>query len=95
MSAMALPPHITPERWLAQLFGSNLARQGGVVRRSVRDVERLVGRERFRCELDRLGYQAVENAGHFVIFCNREPVRWVRRRPLRARLSNALRSAFG
>ncbi|MEM1302306.1 MAG: N-(5'-phosphoribosyl)anthranilate isomerase, partial [Pseudomonadota bacterium] len=49
--------------------------EGGIVRRKVRDVERLLGRERFEYELRRRGFQAVENAGQFVIFCNAEPVR--------------------
>ena len=72
---MGLPVTITPERWLEQLFSSRAARSGGVVRRSVRDVERLIGRARFRAELERRGFRAVENAGQFVIFCNRAPVR--------------------
>lgn len=69
---LALMP---PEIWLAQMFASRAARDGGVVRRKVRDVERIVGRARFEAELTRRGYRAVENAGQFVIFCNREPLR--------------------
>jgi hypothetical protein len=49
-----------------------------VVKRKVRDVERLVGRERFVTELARLGFQAVENGRHFVVFCNTLPIRRVR-----------------
>ncbi|MEM7488723.1 MAG: N-(5'-phosphoribosyl)anthranilate isomerase [Pseudomonadota bacterium] len=71
---MALPAHLTPDRWLSQLFSSGPAAKGGVVRRSVRDVDHIVGRDRFVAELDRRGFRAVENAGTFVIFCNREPV---------------------
>ncbi|ABV92772.1 conserved hypothetical protein [Dinoroseobacter shibae DFL 12 = DSM 16493] len=69
-----LPPQMTADVWLAQLFGSNEARRGGVVKRKVRDVERLVGRKRFLDELDRLGFQAVENGRHFVVFCNALPI---------------------
>ncbi|WP_274580389.1 N-(5'-phosphoribosyl)anthranilate isomerase [Dinoroseobacter sp. PD6] len=65
---------MTADVWLAQLFGSNEARRGGVVKRKVRDVERLVGRKRFLDELDRLGFQAVENGRHFVVFCNALPI---------------------
>ena len=62
------------EVWLFQLFSSRSACDGGVVRRSVRDVERIVGRDAFAHELRRRGYHAIENSGQFVIFCNTEPV---------------------
>lgn len=66
---------LPPEIWMAQIFSAKSARDGGVVRRKVRDVERIVGRAAFEAELARRGYLAVENAGQFVIFCNREPLR--------------------
>jgi hypothetical protein len=43
----------------------------------VRDVERYVGRVPFLDEMKRRGFPVVENAGQFVIFCNREPIRRV------------------
>ena len=46
-----------------------------MIRRRVREVERIVGRSDFHFELKRRGWHAVENAGEFIIFCNREPVR--------------------
>lgn len=61
--------------WLLQMFTAKSAREGGIVRRQVRDVERIVGRAAFERELRRRGYHAVENAGQFIIFCNNEPVR--------------------
>ncbi|MBJ3762693.1 N-(5'-phosphoribosyl)anthranilate isomerase [Maribius pontilimi] len=73
-----MPDHVTPERWLAQIFASGEARRGGVVKRQVSDVERLVGRSAFAAEVARRGYQAVENGRHFVIFCNGSPVLRVR-----------------
>ena len=48
-----------------------------MIRRKVRDVERLVGRGLFLSELRRRGFSVVENAGQFVVFCNSEPVRFV------------------
>jgi hypothetical protein len=71
---MPLPVQVTPDRWLAQLFASGPAAKGGVVRRAARDVDRIVGRDRFLAELDRRGYRAVENAGTIIVFCNRDPV---------------------
>jgi len=46
-----------------------------VIRRKARDIEKFVGRREFELELKRRGYQAVENAGQVIIFCNREPIR--------------------
>lgn len=65
---------LPPELWLLQMFSAKSAREGGIIRRQVRDVERIVGRSAFELELRRRGYRAVENAGQFIIFCNREPV---------------------
>ena len=70
-----LPDYLTPEEWLDQIFSAQSAMRGGVVRRKVRDVERLVGRPLFREELRKRGYRAIENNGTFVIFCNRAPLR--------------------
>jgi len=73
-----LPPHLTAEQWLFQVFTSGEARRGGVVKRQVRDVERLVGREAFLAEVGRRGFQAVQNGRHFVVFCNALPIRRLR-----------------
>lgn len=73
-----LPDHLTAETWIVQVFASGEARRGGVVKRQVRDVERLAGRAAFLREVERRGFQAVENGRHFVIFCNGLPIRRVR-----------------
>lgn len=73
-----IPDHLTTEQWLDQVFASGEARKGGVVKRQVRDVEPLAGRETFLREVERRGFQAVQNGRHFVIFCNDLPVRRVR-----------------
>jgi hypothetical protein len=72
-----LPALISPELWLRQVFSARAARDGGIVRRQVRDVERIVGRAAFEAELRRRGFRAVENAGQYVTFCNRAPIRMV------------------
>ncbi|MDR9395246.1 MAG: N-(5'-phosphoribosyl)anthranilate isomerase [Roseovarius sp.] len=68
---------ITAAQWMGKLFSSRAAREGRVIRRQLRDIERFVGRARFEAELARRGYHAVENAGQLVIFCNEEPIRVV------------------
>ncbi|WP_327794770.1 N-(5'-phosphoribosyl)anthranilate isomerase [Harenicola maris] len=74
--------HLTPEGWLRQLFSAKAAREGGVVRRKLRDMERFVGRRAFDAELRRRGYSAVENAGQIIIFCNAEPLRVISARAI-------------
>ena len=73
-----LPDHLTLEMWLEQALSSGQARKGGVVKRRIRDVERLVGRDAFLAEVERRGFQVVQNNRHFVIFCNSLPIRRVR-----------------
>lgn len=65
----------TPDGWIAHLFNSQAAREGSVIRRQVRDVERYVGRDVFLAEMRRRGFPVVENAGQFIIFCNQAPIR--------------------
>ena len=46
-----LPENMTSDMWLEQIFLSGEAVKGGVVKRQVRDVERLVGRQAFANEI--------------------------------------------
>ena len=70
----AVPPS-TAEDWFRHLFGAKSALDGSVVRRKVRDMERMVGREAFKLEIERRGFSAVENGDQVIVFCNAEPVR--------------------
>jgi hypothetical protein len=70
-----LPIAITPDRWIIQIFSARAAAEGGMIRRQIADVERLVGRDRFLMEVRRRGFRAVENSGQFIVFCNQEPVK--------------------
>lgn len=69
------PPVVDPDQWITHVFSAQAAAKGGVVRRQARDVERILGWDRFRAELRRRGYRAVVNGGQVVVFCNAEPVR--------------------
>jgi hypothetical protein len=73
-SARSAPAPLTPERWVVQLFSARAAAEGGVVRRRIADVDRILGREAFLAEVRRRGFRVARNADQFVIFCNREPV---------------------
>jgi len=69
-----LPVPVTPDRWIVQLFSAKSVAEGGIIRRKVADVERLIGRQRFLHEVRRRGFHAIENAGQFIVFCNQDPV---------------------
>ena len=66
---------LSPEGYLLDIFSSKAARDGAVIRRKARDIDRYIGRSAFLSELQRRGYRAVENSGQIIIFCNSEPVR--------------------
>lgn len=72
MSQMPLP--ITSQEWMRQMLATKSALDGGVIRRKVSDVERLVGRDAFMASMKKRGFRVVENAGHFVVFCNSDDV---------------------
>ncbi|MEM9425364.1 MAG: N-(5'-phosphoribosyl)anthranilate isomerase [Pseudomonadota bacterium] len=66
---------VPAEVWMQQVFEAKSARQGGVVRRSRRDIERTAGWPKFEAELRRRGYHAVEISDQVVVFCNNAPIR--------------------
>jgi hypothetical protein len=72
-----MPHYLNAESWLLRLFSSRDAREGGVVRRKIRDIDRLVGREVFLAKMGRRSFTVIENPGQFVKFCNQELVRRV------------------
>lgn len=63
-----------PAAWIEQTFDVPAVRNGGIFRTSVRAVETSIGMDRFIEEITRRQYRALENRGHIVVFCNREPV---------------------
>lgn len=70
---------LSPDIWLSDLFSSKAVQKGEVIRRKARDIERFAGMDRFMAEIERRGFRAVENCGQIVIFCNRAPVRLLKR----------------
>ncbi len=63
--------------WVSQLFSSKSARNGAVVRRSRRWVEREVGREAFEREVRRRGYHLIETGDQMIVVCHAGPIRIV------------------
>ncbi len=69
-----LPEYLHADEWLSHVFSSKAAQTGGVVRRKVRDVERLAGRRAFLEYTLGRGWQVFENNDDFVVFCNSGPI---------------------
>lgn len=57
------------EIWLRQLFSAKAVETGGVIRRSVKDVERKIGRDVLELEVRRRHFHLVEAGGQFIIIC--------------------------
>ena len=72
-----MPPHMTPRLWLRQLYASKAAQDGGVVRRKVTDVQRIIGCLAFEEDVRRRGFRAVQNGATYVVFCNHEHIRLI------------------
>lgn len=70
------PPRRTPPAlgrntaWVTAVFTAKSVQDGGVIRRSVRSVEREIGREAFEAEIKRRGFHAIEIGGQYIVLCN-------------------------
>lgn len=60
--------------WLDQVFQCQAARNGGVIRRQIVDVEREVGVRSFIAEVHRRGFRLIRTSQHFIIICNTDPI---------------------
>lgn len=56
---MNSPLPLTPEQWMASVFGTQSAQGGRVLRRKLEHIDCFVGRARFVAELRKRGYHAV------------------------------------
>lgn len=63
-------PSIPNPAWCANVFAAKTADRGGVIRRSVRDVDREVGRDNFLREVRRRGFHLIECGGQYIVICN-------------------------
>ncbi|MCK0166820.1 N-(5'-phosphoribosyl)anthranilate isomerase [Jannaschia sp. S6380] len=57
------------QNWLQQIFSSQAARKGGIVRRAKDDIDRMIGPQAFLAEMRRRGYSvATGKQGRTIIF---------------------------
>ncbi|UWQ94079.1 hypothetical protein K3728_10010 [Rhodobacteraceae bacterium M385] len=68
------PTRDPSETWIEQTFDCPGVHSGGMFRISVKAVRRGAGMDRFKKELDRRKFRALENDGNIVVFCNTLPV---------------------
>lgn len=73
-----LPDHLAPEKRLTQMLGSGEAQRDCVIKRQIRDVERLVGYDVFVKSVYERGFQVARNGRYYVFFCNEQSIRRVR-----------------
>lgn len=74
-----------PEAWIDQTFDVPAVRNGGIFRTSLKAVETGPGMARFKEELDRRKFRALQNKGHIMVFCNTDPVEIIASGPGSAR----------
>jgi hypothetical protein len=60
--------------WMEQVFNCAEARNGGVIHRAKKDVERYAGALAFVDEVYRRKFRLIETSHAFVVVCNRDPV---------------------
>ncbi len=68
---------LSADVWMRDVFGAKQVAKGGVIRRTMRDIETYVGRDAFEAEIRRRGFRAIENTGHVIVICNQAPIRQV------------------
>jgi len=56
--------------WISQIFDSQAARSGGIVRRSIASVIDYASIDLLHAEVLRRGFHMVESGDQFVIFCH-------------------------
>ena len=71
----AAPKHLNPDGWINLIFSAKAARTGGIVRRSVKWVEREVGLKRFEAEVRQRGFHMVECGGQYIVICGNSALR--------------------
>ncbi|MDZ4657030.1 MAG: hypothetical protein SH868_05555 [Bythopirellula sp.] len=59
-----------PNEWVLKIFDAQQVEKGGIVRRSVSDVQEHATFPMLLNEVKRLGYHLIETGDQFVIFCH-------------------------
>lgn len=58
------------ELFIERMFAAKAVNKAGVIRRSVKDVDREVGRAYLMAEVTRRGFHLIECGGQYIVLCN-------------------------
>jgi len=59
-----------PNEWIGQIFDAQQADKGGIVRRSMSDVEKFASFDMLLLAVKGRGYHLIETGDQYVIFCH-------------------------
>ena len=77
MSIHRMPFQINPDRWMAEFFASKAAMTGGVIRRSRREVDTLIGVDRLELEVRRRGFHLLACGSQYLVVCDPGEIRTI------------------
>lgn len=63
--------------WVKQIFQSQIAKRGGVVRRKVASIDKFSSQAQVKAECLKRGYHIVEHGDQWLIFCDKASVKIV------------------
>lgn len=63
--------------WVTQIFKSQIAKRGGVVRRKITSIDKYASQAEVKVEARRRGYHIVEHGDQWLIFCDKASVKIV------------------
>jgi hypothetical protein len=61
--------------WVKQIFQSQIAKRGGVVRRKVTSIDKFASQAELSAECHKRGYHIVEHGDQWLIFCDKASVK--------------------
>ncbi|NOY42564.1 MAG: N-(5'-phosphoribosyl)anthranilate isomerase [Planctomycetes bacterium] len=70
MAELDFLSQLDQNEWLEQFFDAQQVDKGGIIRRSIKDVERLASKEKLLFEVKQRGFHMVETGEQYVIFCH-------------------------
>lgn len=59
-----------PDYWIDQVFSAKAVARGGVIRRSIKWVDREIGRARFFDHVRRRGFHLIRTADQYIVICH-------------------------
>ena len=62
------------KKWVKQIFDSQIAKRGGIVRRKIKSIDKQSSRQELTAECGKLGYHIIEHGDQWLIFCDKAKV---------------------